>query len=257
MAKKTAEIAPEPPPTVPVATAPNLDALAAENAALRQQQDQMIDMMVELQEQMAAVKSGVAAPAIVAEAPEDAELRALMEEFKDVPNIQVIEHRLTAGSTDAPAIRLKAAPGGLPEPSVAADPHGETCYWKLRWFNFSIEGRAERFANEGYLKVERAELMDPESVPNLSTIDQYVRKGEKGQEVLGKIPRKIFEYKKRRDAQRQGRLMQSEAGVRNLLANGAASMAGSSGGNADFAGTTIEKQFAVTVTPQQTERVTA
>src|SRR5687768_6260647 len=125
-----------------------LAALLAENETLRAaqaaqavQSDQMLDLMVEMREKLDALEAGRSAAPTVQAPQEDAELAALLADpdFKDLPNIQVIEHRLTHG-TDAPAaIRLKAQPGGLPEPSVSEDPHGETCFWKLRWFNFTIE----------------------------------------------------------------------------------------------------------------------
>lgn len=241
----------------PETTPDPVSSLKAENDALRATQDQMVDMLVEMREKLEALESRQSAPMSAAPQvePEDLELAALIEEFKDVPNIQILEHRIAHG-TDAPAaLRLKAAPGGLPEPTVAEDPHGETCFWKLRWFNFAIEGRAERFVNEGYTKVERTELMDPESIPNLAE-GPIVKKGERGQEVLGKIPRKIFEFKKRRDAQRAGRLMQSASGLRDHVANGVASMAGRTGGNADQAGSTVHRQFDVSITPGVKERVT-
>lgn len=245
------------------------EAIKAENETLREaqaaqakHQDEMIDMLVEMREQMDALKAGHAAPVAVADplaaaqAALDREKEALLEEFKDLPNIDVIEHRITHGSDAPSAIRLKAAPGGIPEPTVQEDPHGETCHWKLRWFNFAIPGRAERFASEGYQKVMKEELQDPDSIPNMAEGPQ-VKKGERGLEVLGKIPRKIYEFKKKRDAIRQGRLMTSESGLRDHLSNRVASMAGMTGGNADQAGSTVHGKFNLKITQGETERVTA
>lgn len=245
----------------------DLDTLLAENeslkaaqAAQQAQNDQVLDALAELQEQLQEVKAGRMAPAATVpdkQAAMDAEWAALRAEFADIPNIDVLEHRILVG-TDAPAaLRLKAGLHGIPEPSVAEDPHAETTFWKLRWFNFAIEGRAEQFVQEGYQKVLREELLDAESIPNMHTDSPHVRKGERGLEVLGKIPRKVFEYKKRRDAMRSGHMMQSESALRDHVSNNVASMAGRTGGNADQAGSTVHGQFNVTITPQPTERVTA
>jgi hypothetical protein len=235
------------------------DAIRDENTALRAQQDQMLDLMVEMKGEIEALKKGTANAVIKPQTSQDeiaAEWEALKAEFADVPNIDVIEHRILVGQDAAPDIRLKAAPGGVPEPSLSEDPHGETCFWKLRWFNFGIEGRSQKFATEGYQKVLVEELVDTESIPNLDTSAGYVRKGERGLEVLGKIPRKVFEFKKRADAIRNGRMLLSESGMRNHVANAVAGMAGRSGGNADQAGTTVHDQFKLTITPQERERVT-
>jgi len=216
--------------------------------------------MLELKDELAAVKAGQsgghAAP-ISQNDLLDVEWEALKAEFSDVPNIDVIDRRVTVGSDAPSGIRLKAAPGGIPEPSIAEDPHGETCYWKLRWFNFAVEGRAERFVGEGYLKVKREELMDPESIPNLLITDEFVKKGERGQEVLGKIPRKLYDYKKKRDAARHGRLLTSESGLRDHISNHVASMAGKTGGNADQAGSTVHGKFDLTITQGERETFTA
>lgn len=236
------------------------DALKAAQAAQATQNDQVLDYLAELKEEVTALKAGQGTAAPVSKLTEEdrfaAEWAKLKDEFANVPNIQVLEHRIVDGADAPAAIRLKCGPAGILEPSIVADPHGETCYWKLRWFNFAIEGRAERFANEGYLKVEREELADPDGIPNLVLTDRYVRKGDQGREVLGKIPRKLFEFKKRRDAWRAGRLMTSESGLRDHVSAHVATMAGNSGGNADQAGSTVHDKFNLTITPQEKERVT-
>lgn len=254
-----------------MATKDELEQLKAENerltaaqAASAAQTDQMIDMLAEMRTQLDGLASArqMAGPQPIdpqaaTQAALDRERAALLEEFKDFPNIDVIEHRLTHSTEADPALRLKAAPGGIPEPGITEDPHGETCYWKLRWFNFEIPGRAERFKRETYQKVLKEELQDPESIPNLSGIDQYVRKGERGMEVLGKIPRKIFNFKKKQDAVRAGRMVLSESLLRDHVSNHVASMAGATGGNADEAGSTVHSQFSLSIKPGQKEHVTA
>lgn len=237
-----------------------IDRLKAENDAQRAQNDQILDYLAELKEEVATLKAGQGAPAVPVpskEAELDAELEKLKAEFADVPNIELFERRVVYGTEADSGIRLKAAPGGIPEPLVSEDPTGDRCYWKLRWFNFAIPGRADKFVKEGYLKVDRTELQDPETIPDLAMTDQYVRKGERGMEVLGKIPRKLFDYKKKRDAWRAGRMLQSESGIREHVSNHVASMAGATGGNADQAGSTVHRQFDVTITKGERETHTA
>jgi len=245
----------------------DVSALQAENARLLEatqaqaaQGEQMLDYLAEMKAEIDALKAGQtftpSAPVVkTIEAQLDAEYAALREEFKDVPNIEILDRRIEHGTEASPSLRLKTGVAGIPEPSVEDDPNGDRCYWKLRWFNFEIPGRADRFVREGYLKVEREELRTPESIPDMVLTDTYVKKGVRGMEVLGKIQRKYFEHKKKRDAWRSGRLMQSESGLRSHLAAHVSSLAGSVGENADQAGTTANK-FSLTIKPQPTERVT-
>lgn len=236
------------------------EALKAELEASRQQRDQMLDMMIELRAELDAVKAQRVEAVAAVQTPEDrdaAEWEALKAEFADVPNIEVLERRIVVGREADPGIRLKFDAGGANrEPTVAEDPTGDRCYWKLRWFNFEINGRADRFMREGYVKVLIEELQDPESIPGMVNTDGYVRQGARGLEVLGKIPRKLFDFKKKRDRQRTSDMLNSTSKLRNHLANGVAGMAGKSGMNADQAGTTVDKSFTMSITPQERERVT-
>ena len=229
--------------------------LQEENASLRSQNDQVLDALIDLQESVKQLKAGQAsAPAAVADNTEearlDAELDALKEEFADYPAINIFERRAMVGVNANTAIRLKG------DPDVVVDPQGERCYWHLRWFNFAIEGRAQRAGDEGYLKVAWDDLADQDSVTTGDRTKSYVCKGERGTEVLCKIPRKLYDYKKRRDAARQQGLLTSESRMRDHVANGVAAMAGRSGDNADQAGTFAQRGIEMTIKPGEKETVT-
>lgn len=235
----------------PFADTPGVD----ENAALRAQNDQMLDLLVEMREELDALKAvqqgqPIATPASSEQGKLDAELADLMEEFKDYPQIQVFEQRVLTGIDASVDIRLA---GDVPS---QADPGGETCHWKLRWFNFGKEGRAVQAGAEGYVKVLWTELGDADMVSTGTRLDEFVRKGQHGTEVLHKIPMKLFLYKKRRDAARIKGLLTSETKLREHVANSVAGLAGRSGDNADQAGSTVHDRFSVTITPGPRETIT-
>lgn len=233
-----------------------------DTTALRAQVDQMFDLLAEQQSTIDQLKAerGASRQDVQQndlEAELDAELEALKEEFADIPNIEVFEQRVKFGVDAASGLRLKAAPGGIPEPSPVDDPAGDRCYWKLRWFNFGKEGRSEQFSREGYQKVRREELVDPEAIPALSHVDEFVRKGDRGQEVLGKIPRKLYVYKKKRDALKTQGMLTSRSQLQDHLANSVAVQAGRRGQNADQAGTFAHSKVKLTINEGRAERFTA
>lgn len=234
-----------------------VEALQAENAALRAQQDQTLDLLVEMREELDKLKAGgIAAPPVIggkskAEQELDDELAVLKDEFKDFPGIEVLEQRILVGEEVNDDIRLKD------EPSILEDPHGKHRKWKVRKFNFGIEGRAARATAEGYIKVRRDELQNTEALPTLSQQDEYARLGERGLEVLCKMPLKLYEHKKKRDMMRRQGLLTSASGLRSHTANRVAEMAAASGMNADQAGSFIAgKTFTMEVTEGEKETVT-
>lgn len=232
--------------------APDAAQLAEENAALKNQQDQMLDMLVEMRDELDKLKSeGVKAAAAEPtfneeEAKLDAELEALKQEFKDFEGIEVFEQRVLAGSDANNDIRL------MDDPTVTQDPRGASCYWKLRWFNFAREGRASQAEREGYVKVRWSELQSSESLSAALTTekkDEFVRRGDRGLEVLCKMPQKLYDYKKKRDAARMTGILSSQTKLRDHLSGGVAAMAGANGMNADQAGSFIhgQKDFMVDI----------
>lgn len=239
----------------PVAALPEVSALAEQVAALTAQNDKMLDLLVEQRDELDQLKaSGGTVAANIAteeEAQLNAELEGLLAEFKDYPQIQVFEQRVLVGADASMEIRLQ---GDAP---ISVDPTGASCRWKLRWFNLGKEGRAQQAVNEGYEKVRWSDLQDQEMVAIGVRTDEYVRKGDRGQEVLMRMPLKLYIYKKKRDAANLHGLLTSESKLREHLAGNVAAMAGHTGGNASQAGDFIHgRGFTTTITPGPRETVT-
>ena len=238
--------------------------LEQENAALKEQvaaqdarEGQVFDILAEMREEIAALKSGApptgGGPTTSAvEAAFDAELALLKDEFKDYEAIELVERRVLVGEDVSDDIRL------ADEPGILEDPAGARRIWKLRKFNFAVEGRAAKAVAEGYVKVKRSELRDTETLPTLSQQDEYVRLGDRGLEVLCKMPLRLYDYKKRRDLARRAGKLSSASAMRDHVANRVAAMAGNAGDSADQAGSFVhnQKTFEVTIEPQAPERVT-
>ncbi len=231
------------------------EADAEQTAAQTAQMDKMLDALAEQQAEIATLKAaqtGVAAAKVNKNdktAEFDAELKGLLEQFKDAPNIQTFERRVLVGIDANTEIRLKG------EPAVDADPRGEKRIWKLRWFNLAKDGRSEQATAGGWMKVAWTELPDQESIATGIKTDQWVRKGERGQEVLYKLQLPLFLYNRRREAARRQGLLNSESSLRNMTANAVAGMASRTGGNADQAGSFIDRGMSFEITPGVTERV--
>ena len=237
--------------------------LAAENADLKTQlaaqsarMDQILDVLTDQQEQLAKI-GGSAAPAgadtrSAIEQELDREFEALADEFKDLPQIAVIERQARHGVEADAAIRLKD------EVLAADDPRGLQRKWTLRWVNFGKPGRGSDAKLKRYEKVRWDELADMDGLLETGTKhDDFVRRGDRGVEVLHKIPLKLFAHMKRREAAQSAGLLSSAAGLRNHMANTVASRVGQTGGNADQAGSLVAgKDFHVTVNQGPTERFT-
>lgn len=227
-----------------------------ELAVLKGQLEQLLDLHVEQRAELDALKAAQTGTAAIAVAQNtvaakmDAELEGLVDEFKDYPLIEMFERRTLVGIDANTDIRLK---GEVP---LTEDPRGQNRIFKLRWFNFAKEGRAQQAAAEGYLKVKWDELQDREAVvgATTNTTDEFVRKGERGLEVLHKMPLKLYDYKKRRDAARQSGKLESVSAMRDHMANSVAGMVGGNSGSR--AGDFIAKQMSVELTPGPTERFT-
>jgi hypothetical protein len=245
---------PHPAPEVPPDPLPPTDDVAA----LRGQLNQALDLLIAQQDELALLKSaqrGSAATVVQQGATAekfDAELAALKAEFADYPLIEMFERRALIGADANTDIRL------LGEPGLYEDPLGETRYWHLRWFNFMKEGRAQVAISEGYLKVKWDELQDQEIVAASVRIDEFVRTGDRGLVTLYKMPRKLYEYKKRRDAARLAGKLGSEKAIRDLVANAVATRVGreEGGTRADQAGSWVAQNVTMTLTPGATERFT-
>lgn len=248
----------------PKAEGVDVEALLAENEALKAaqigqqaQNDLVLDSLIEMQEKMKRLEAGQSSTKAVeqfdAEEELDQELEALKREFADYPAIDMLERRALVGAEANTELRL------TDEPDLLEDPYGQSRKWKLRWFNFGVEGRATKASQEGYIKVTWDELRDGDGLATSARLDAFVRQGDKGLEVLHKIPVKLFDYKKRRDAARRNGLLTSEAQMRDHLSNSVSALAGRAGDNADQAGSLLhdKARFNVSIKRGQTERFTA
>ncbi len=168
--------------------------------------------------------SGPAPKAARVAAPTNRE--ALLERFKDYAAIDVITRRFNDPND----------PGSLPillkdEPENACvnsdhqhrlKENATVCHlckqparkYVVRWVNTSIEGRWGQIKSKGYVPVEVTELRDEQDVSDLvrqkeSSGSVYVRRGDRGAEVLCKIPLELHNYIKR--AQRAARAVQNNS----------------------------------------------
>lgn len=174
---------------------------------------------------------------------------ALLARFKDFPAIDVIERRFDdPNDPGSLPILLKDDPDGA---CVNTDHQGKLregavkCVrcdrpvrmWLVRWINTSIEGRWGQIRAKGYVPVEVAELKDTQDVADLVKRKEdddsgktYVRRGDRGQEVLCKMPLDIYNYLKRAQRQSQQARFNSKKAVAADLADAAGAELGDQAG---------------------------
>lgn len=140
-----------------------------------------------------------AAPAVSPEEMKDA--------FADLSSIDILDRRLTNPDTETVLpIRLKD------EPTHVADPHGHKRKWYLRWFNTTIPNRFHNAtAALGYVPVLWDELQDREIVANAFTSGDQVRRGDRGVEVLCKMPMVYYKQIKAKQREKANRAMTPKA----------------------------------------------
>lgn len=163
---------------------------------------------------------------------------ALLEKYKGFKGIAVLERRLN--NPDLPGslpIRLKD------EPTYVQDPHGKRRLWYLRWINGGEAGRFSQVTDAmGYVPVRVDELQNQESVIGLAeSKDGIVRRGDKGQEVLVKMPLELYTAIKSRQQDARHRRSRNAKLVKEDLANAAGRSLGSE------AGDTIHDDFSLEV----------
>lgn len=131
---------------------------------------------------------------------------AILERFKDFPAIDLIARRFNDPND----------PGSLPilldeedrnccinsDHQYRLKPGATVCHlckkpariWYVRWTNTSQENRWSQIKSKGYVPVLISELKDEQDVADLvkATSDKYVRRGDRGQEVLVKMPLEIY-----------------------------------------------------------------
>jgi hypothetical protein len=109
---------------------------------------------------------------------------ALHAAFEGLEALEVLDRRLeNPSSPTVLPIRL------VDEPTELQDPHGKKRRWYLHWFNTSIPNRFHSaVASLGYTPVLWEELQNREIVANAFDGSPQVRRGDRGVEVLCKIP---------------------------------------------------------------------
>lgn len=169
----------------------------------------------------------------------------LLVRFKDFPAIDVISRRFENPND----------PGSLPILLKDEDPHccvnsehhnrlrsgATTCHlcrrpvrkYQVRWFNLSQEGRRGQMRSKGYWPVRTAELSDQDDVSDIyrSKEDEYVRRGDNGKEMLGKMPLEIYFEIKRRQQEERAKRATSKRHLVSDLAESAGREFGSEAGD--------------------------
>jgi hypothetical protein len=152
----------------------------------------------------------------------------LLAKYKNFPGIKVLSRRLE--NPDLPGslpIRLKD------EPDYLRDPQGKKRIWYLRWINAAENGRWATVTDAmGYVPVQRDELQNAEAITGLSeSKDGIVRRGDKGQEVLVKMPLELYTAIKARQQEQRKRRARNVKAVREDIAQAAGMSLGSQAGD--------------------------
>jgi hypothetical protein len=162
---------------------------------------------------------------VPASRPVAATASALAARFKDYPALQVLERRLDNPS-DAGSLPLllKDEPAPCCTNSdhavrftgkiVAGTTRCPTCrlpfrIWYVRWINGAEQGRWSTIKARGYVPVQIEDLPDTDAIADLfrSDKDAYVRRGDRGQEILCKIPLAYYlEFQRKKEAQRKNKM---------------------------------------------------
>lgn len=177
--------------------------------------------------------------------PVDSE--ALLAKWKHLPNIDVLSRRFLDPHD----------PGSLP--ILLADEASDCCVnsdhqyrlkdgattchickkpariWLVRWVNTTMEGRWGQIRSKGYIRVEVSELKDEQDVSDLvrqkeSEGSVYVRRGDRGAEVLCKMPLAIYNYLKRSQRELQRTRNNSKKRQQDELAEAAGAELGDEAG---------------------------
>lgn len=124
--------------------------------------------------------------------------------------------RLPAGATACPRCKLSARK------------------WRVRWFNLDVDGRSSQMRALGYIGVPMAMLKDANDVADLyrSDRDTYVRRGDRGQEILGYQPLEAHNAIKAKQREQRESAMRSSKRLRDELAENAGKELGDEAGQA-------------------------
>lgn len=170
----------------------------------------------------------------------------LREKYKDFAGIGAVERRVLSGELPGSVdLRLKE------DPDYLSDPMGRKRYWYLRWINTAIPGRWSNVTQGlGYVPVKLSELRDQDSVADLyrevGDRDPIVKRGDKGKEVLVKIPHELYTLAKHSQKENRDRRSRNAKQVKADMANAAAGALG------DEAADTIHDEFNLTLRRSKT-----
>lgn len=167
-----------------------------------------------------------------------------LEGFEDYPNVGVLERRLEhpedPGSTPI-YLSDEKRPSCGELSHVARSKGAAKCVicktpfrrWYLRWINSSVPNRLHGIVfHKAYVKVTKDELVDVDQIADLApSVDQTVRKGEKGQIVLVKIPFLAYAAIKAKERDRRSSRERSAKKVREDLADAAGASLGDEAGD--------------------------
>lgn len=112
----------------------------------------------------------------------------LVKKFKEFEGIEVAERRLLN-----PDVWHSVAQRLVDEPSFAEDPHGLKSKWAVRWISTATPNRYSHvIGNLGYVPVKWSELRDADKLAGAYRDNEFVRRGDKGTDLLVKMPRELF-----------------------------------------------------------------
>jgi hypothetical protein len=189
-----------------------------------------------------------------------------LDDFSDYPNVAVLERRMeNPEDPGSMPIFLKDEP----RPSCGELQHfarsngAALCVrcktpfrrWYVRWINSSVPNRLHAIVhNKAYVKVMKSELVDVDQISDLApSVDDTVRKGEKGQIVLVKIPFRAYAAIKAKERERRGSRERSAKHVRDDLAESIGAQMGDEAGDAVSKFTTEFSRPASTVASEMAE----
>lgn len=173
---------------------------------------------------------------------------SLLEKYKDFPGIRAVQRRLEHPDHDPGSVAIRLND----EPSFLDDATGRKRKWYLRWVNSGEEGRWSLVTDvKGYVPVRLSELRSPDTVTGLHKLaedgsDPIVRRGDRGQEVLVKMPLELYTYVKQKQEEARKRRARNARLVKEDLANAAGRDLGSE------AGDTLHDDFSVSVKAART-----
>lgn len=188
--------------------------------------------------------SGVVATKRAPKRPPPADPADLLARFKDFPAIEVLSRRFNDPNDPGslPILLSDESPDSCTNTShqFQLRPAATRCHlckhparqWYVRYFNLAQEGRHAQMRQKGYVAVAIKDLQDSEDIADLyrSDKDAYVRRGDRGQEILGKMPLELFLYIKRQQHTHRMARATSRAQLTSDLAESAGTALGDEAG---------------------------